>query len=83
MAKMTEEEIITFCNRTLLAHGVRAHVVHDNADLGRPGGGAEGKESLERFEQWFKMNYPLFREDQEATLKHRLWTSWQNALRPK
>lgn len=30
---MTEEEVITFCNRTLTARGIKARVVHDNAEL--------------------------------------------------
>ena len=33
----------------------------------------------ERFEQWFKMTYPLFRDGRDTTLKHQLWTAWQVA----
>jgi hypothetical protein len=39
------------------------------------------KRLRERFEQWFKMTYPLFRENagRDTTLKHQLWTVWQVA----
>lgn len=33
----------------------------------------------DRFEAWFKIAYPIFREDKDTTLKHRLWTAWQVA----
>ena len=60
----------------------RAHEIV-NA-LASPDALPEGKESkermLERFEQWFKMNYLIFeRGERDTTLKHRLWTAWQVA----
>lgn len=33
----------------------------------------------QRFEEWFRVTYPLWREDKDSTLKHRLWTAWQVA----
>lgn len=42
----------------------------------------ETKEQLrQRFESWFAMTYPLFREGagRDTTIKHQLWTAWQVA----
>jgi hypothetical protein len=42
----------------------------------------ETREQLrQRFESWFSMTYPLFREGggRDTTIKHQLWTAWQVA----
>ena len=33
----------------------------------------------QRFEKWFKDTYPLWKNDSDTTLKHKLWTAWQMA----